>query len=396
MAKRGNGEGSIFYSEKLGRWVGQFTAGRKDNGKLNRKSVYGKTRKEVKEKVTKALAEIQNQTFIEKDDITINEIVNKIIEDKFKANKIKEVTYLRNIGTAKILAKLNIATKPIQSITFDNINSDLAGLTNYSESIISKVVNLIGQAFNYAVLHNIIKINPFNIKGAINIPNSSKEKRKVEAFTIDEEKAFLNELNKSNDYYKDVFYFLLYTGARVSEILALKGSDIDLINNTINITKTLTLNQNGKVKLGNTTKTYAGKREVPILASLKPIANNYASKQGFIFLYNNNLISKSNINAHFKKICKNANIKVVTTKKKKINKNGLVSYVNLKTSTANTHMLRHTFATRCIESGINPVVLQKILGHKDIQVTLNTYTSVFDKFKNKEIEKIENYFKELH
>lgn len=48
MSKRGNGEGSIFYSEKLNRWVGQFTAGRKADGKLNRKSLYGKTRKEVK------------------------------------------------------------------------------------------------------------------------------------------------------------------------------------------------------------------------------------------------------------------------------------------------------------------------------------------------------------
>lgn len=55
-------------------------------------------------------------------------------------------------------------------------------------------------------------------------------------------------------------------------------------------------------------------------------------------------------------------------------------------------MLRHTFATRCIENGVNPVVLQKILGHKDIQVTLNTYTSPFNEFKEKEIEKINSIF----
>lgn len=59
MAKRGNGEGTIYFSEKLNKWVGQFSAGRKDNGKLNRKSVYGNTRKEVKEKMTKALADVQ-------------------------------------------------------------------------------------------------------------------------------------------------------------------------------------------------------------------------------------------------------------------------------------------------------------------------------------------------
>lgn len=47
MAKRGNGEGTIYYSEKLNKWVGQFTAGGKADGKLNRKSVYGNTRNDV-------------------------------------------------------------------------------------------------------------------------------------------------------------------------------------------------------------------------------------------------------------------------------------------------------------------------------------------------------------
>lgn len=61
-------------------------------------------------------------------------------------------------------------------------------------------------------------------------------------------------------------------------------------------------------------------------------------------------------------------------------------------SRVNTHMLRHTFATRCIESGVSPVVLQRILGHKDIKVTLNTYTSVFNEFNEQEIEKINDIF----
>ena len=75
MAKRGNGEGSIFYSEKLNRWVGQFTAGRKVDGKLNRKSVYGKTRKEVKDKMNKALVDVNKGLFIDKQDITFKELI---------------------------------------------------------------------------------------------------------------------------------------------------------------------------------------------------------------------------------------------------------------------------------------------------------------------------------
>lgn len=59
-----------------------------------------------------------------------------------------------------------------------------------------------------------------------------------------------------------------------------------------------------------------------------------------------------------------------------------------------THSLRHTYGTRCIESGMAPVVVQKLMGHTDIQVTLNTYTSVFDKFKEKEIDKVNKYYLE--
>ena len=59
-------------------------------------------------------------------------------------------------------------------------------------------------------------------------------------------------------------------------------------------------------------------------------------------------------------------------------------------------MLRHTFATRCIEAGMSAVVLQKLLGHKDIETTLNTYTSVFDKFKEDEFSKVEKYFKKIN
>lgn len=61
-------------------------------------------------------------------------------------------------------------------------------------------------------------------------------------------------------------------------------------------------------------------------------------------------------------------------------------------------MLSHTYATRCIEAGINHVVLQRILGHKNIETTLNTYASVFNTFKEDEIEKVNTYLTalELH
>ena len=57
-----------------------------------------------------------------------------------------------------------------------------------------------------------------------------------------------------------------------------------------------------------------------------------------------------------------------------------------------THTLRHTYGTRCIESGMRAVALQRLLGHTDINVTLNTYTSVLNKYKEKEMEKLNDYY----
>ncbi len=61
----------------------------------------------------------------------------------------------------------------------------------------------------------------------------------------------------------------------------------------------------------------------------------------------------------------------------------------------NPHMLRHTFATRCIESGMPVKVLSKILGHSDIEITLNTYCDVFDSYENDALKQAEDYFKRM-
>ena len=390
MAKRGNGEGTIYFSEKLNKWVGQFVAGRKADGRINRKSVYGNTRKEVKEKITKALSEIQNDTFIEKNNAILIDIVKSYCEQQYNANKLSEASFLRKKETVKIISKLGIAEMKIQNINIKDINESLVQIKDYSNSVIAKVCGLLSTCFDYAILLKLINNNPFKIKGAIIRPKSIREDKKVDALTIEEQKLFASQLEKSNDEYKDIFYIALYSGMRISEILALEGKDIDLENRTININKTLTKDKNGKTILGKATKTYAGTREIPFLDILCPILSNYTNSS-FLFLHDGKFIGHNTINTHFKKICKDANIRVTIVKKKKKDK-----YVNLKTSEVNTHMLRHTFATRCIESGMSAVVLSKLLGHADIETTLNTYTSVFNKFKENELQKAEIYLKQIN
>ena len=85
---------------------------------------------------------------------------------------------------------------------------------------------------------------------------------------------------------------------------------------------------------------------------------------------------------------------MIDSKHKKYSKTKGYYYVNQRTSDVNTHMLRHSFATRAIEAGVTSIVLKDILGHSDIQTTINIYGDVFSYYQNSESEKAEKYLNE--
>lgn len=129
----------------------------------------------------------------------------------------------------------------------------------------------------------------------------------------------------------------------------------------------------GKRFIGNTTKTQAGIRDVPIPNNIKneiieqmKLADCH--KEQLLFVSNaGTYADPTNINHCFKKICKGLCIPDVTS-----------------------HSLRHTFGTRCIEAGMRAVALQRLMGHSNVSITLDVYTSVFHKYKESELEKVNN------
>lgn len=380
MAKRGNGEGTIYYSEKLNKWVGQFTAGRKADGKLNRKSVYGSTRKEVKEKMTDALAKVQQNTIIDKNNITVYELGLEILDTKLSTNIIKETSYNSLSHSLNKIKNSLLGDMKIQKVTYREIQLFYNSITNLSNSYIEKINILLNLIFNESLKRDYIYKNPM-----INVivPKSEKETKEVDAFSIDEQKQLINAIQ--DDKYKNIYTIAMFSGMRIGEILALTPDDIDFENDEIHITRSLTRDKNSNVILGKSTKTYNSKRNIPITSLFKTeledaIKNMQPNPYNLIFTTRNQtLFSAANINCFFKRLCTKNKIKLEKNSKGKLE------------SKVNMHMLRHTYATRCIESGMPAHILQKLLGHKNVSTTINTYTTIFDNYRNDEVDKSINY-----
>ena len=372
MPRRGNGEGTIYFSEKLNKWVGQFTAGRKSDGSLNRKSVYGSTRKEVKEKMTIALSQVQDKSFIEKSNITLFDLAKEIVEDKKNSNEVNMNTYKRLTYTLSYINEENFGNVPIQKITAKQIKDFLNSKTSYSNSVLQKIFQLLNQTFRRAVDRNYINKNPM-LSEEVKRPKSDKKDREVISLSIEEQKKLIDALSLENKDYKNIVLLMLFSGMRIGEVLAIKYNDINFKEHSLYINSTLTRDSKDKTILGETTKTQNSKRIITITDNIEiilkdAINNMYANEYDLLFYDKKGFITPSEVNSYLIRLNKRYNI----------------------ANELHNHMLRHTYATRCIEAGMSVKVLQKLLGHKDISVTINTYTTVINKFKE---DAVNNYIK---
>lgn len=125
------------------------------------------------------------------------------------------------------------------------------------------------------------------------------------------------------------------------------------------------------------TKTQAGMRTIWISDSMSQLLSCVINtqKSGYLFFSsNNNLLTTQQVNYYYTLALKNYDIV----------DNTILGKVTL-------HSLRHTFATRCIESGMPPVVLQTLLGHTDIKITMNTYCSISEQYSKEQLSSVTRY-----
>ena len=173
----------------------------------------------------------------------------------------------------------------------------------------------------------------------------------------------------------------MYSGMRMGEINALDVDSVNFKNNIIKVRRTLTKDKNDKTIMGETTKTNHGERDIIMDAQIRYILKDYMdnyykeNKDHLVFFNDkkNTFWTTSQVNMVFKRLCEKHEISLGYD--------------------VNQHMLRHTFATRCIESGMPANVLQKIMGYHDLKTTLNVYCDVFANYEKQHSSQTYDYLK---
>lgn len=231
--------------------------------------------------------------------------------------------------------------------------------------------------FASAVENGLIAKNPVTKAVKCTKGKASKPKR---ALTVEEQKKFLEAAWGSSNY--NQYALILQTGLRVGEMTGLEWGDIDFGEKTIHVRRTMEyVHPLGEWRTSEP-KSRSGNRDIPLTQEAMDILRGQKEK-----LDGRKVIPMGFPDLVF--INKNGE----PTKKSTYNKNLSRLADKAGIETFSMHILRHTFATRCIEAGMKPKTLQSILGHSSIGTTMDLYVHVTGEEKAKEVESIEGMLK---
>lgn len=356
-----------------GRYLFHYTG---TDGK--RKTIYGKTLSELREKEKKVLRDVSDGIDGQQADrLTLNQLFDRFMETKAGLRENTVENYRR---TWRLYARDALGKKAISDVKTSDVKALLAGMTakGLSRSTAKLTGTLLKGVFQLAEEDNLIGRNP-----ASGVKYSGTVKTR-EALTEAQQERLLSFV-KDNCVFRDKFPLLvvaLGTGLRVGELTGLVWENVDLKNNLLHVDHQLQYRKcsddEKTVFRVTKLKTDAGKRDIPLSPDARmalveqrklSLARGTLSTatvdgiSGFIFTSKNGQPYATNaINSFLKNVIEQYN---------KLYPSEPLPHVS-------AHILRHTACTRMAEAHIDIKLIQKTMGHKSAKITLDTYTHATD------------------
>ncbi|MCM1508451.1 MAG: site-specific integrase [Ruminococcus flavefaciens] len=344
-------KGSNIYKRKDGRYEGRVPVGYRENGSLKYKSVYARTLSEVKEKMTQFYSVRQEQT-VSSLKLTVREAAEQwLCSAKLRVKESSFANY-SNIVIKHILPTLGgeyfsgLTTQKLNNFVHSKLKSGrLDGRGGLSAKTVRDIMRVYHSIEQYAVQEYGVKSTHFTmpkVEGKqLDVLNSIERKRL--------EQYLLNNLTNTNL----AILLCLFTGLRVGELCGLTWDDIDFSTGTLSVKRTVQrINRHGssEVIMGSP-KSKTSVRTVPIPAFLlKLLSQNKKDDTLFLISGTAKPVEPRTMQYRFKTVLKACQVRNIPF-----------------------HLLRHTYATVCIENGFDAKTLSELLGHADASITLNRY-----------------------
>lgn len=369
-----------------------------------RHSISAITLEELREKELDVLRDALDGIREDKKNLTINDLYNLWVQLKkgLKDNTFSNYQYMYTQFVQPDFGYTKIADlKRTDVRAFYNM---LADERNLKANTIDNVHTVLHQVLELGVEDDYLRYNPSDnaLKELKKAHNHDSEKRR--ALTVPEQELFEKFLQKQGQYHRwyPIFMVMLWTGMRVGEITGLRWCDVDFEEEMISINHTLvyysTRTEQGQIFAINTPKTKAGERIIPMLPKVKEaflIEKQYQEECGircnatvdgytdFIFVNRfGGVQHQGTLNKALRRIIRDCNYEVLDSGKKDV--------VTL--PRFSNHSLRHTFTTRMCEAGVNIKAMQDILGHADVETTMDIYAEATKDLKRSELINFEDYF----
>ena len=394
-SRAANGAGYI-RKRSDGRWEGQYSAGYDDRtGKLIRKSVYGKTQKEVRQKISKVSTELDEGIYLEPSKLTLSDWLDIWLKEytfdkKYSTVKGYKAQIKKHIRPG--LGKYNLSqiNPMLLQRFFNNLSLPDDEGNVLSPKSIKNVHIILSGILQQAVENEMIAKNPCK---KVKLPKVFK--KDIVPLTDDQVKEFL-KIVSTDEIYGTILKVIVFTGLRLGEAMGLTWDCVDFEKGALNINKQL---QRRPQKDGGSTLTSVKSGKPRMLRPAQFVMDLLKVR------YTEQLMQKSragdawigwnNEEEHKKSLVfTNLDGGYITPKRVYLHFKSAAKEIGA--PNARVHDLRHTYAVLSLQNGDDVKTVQENLGHASAAFTLDVYGHVSDKMKQDSAARMEEYIRRLN